>query len=73
MKYLFPLGLIMALVIAIGCDQSERAKVVRPPATGGPEIGAPAPEIVGTDLDGVEFSLSEYRGQVVMLDFYGDW
>ncbi len=41
--------------------------------SGGPTIGTEAPEIVGVDLDGVEFKLSDYRGKVVMLDFYGDW
>ncbi|MFK7766098.1 MAG: peroxiredoxin family protein [Mariniblastus sp.] len=44
-----------------------------PKAQGGPTIGEPAPEIEGVDLDGVEFKLSDYRGKVVMLDFYGDW
>jgi hypothetical protein len=29
-----------------------------------------APEIVGTDQDGKEFKLSDYRGKVVMLDFW---
>src|SRR5262249_20065479 len=32
-------------------------------------VGAPAPEIQGTDLDGRTFRLSEYRGRVVVLDF----
>ncbi len=36
-------------------------------------IGKTAPEIVGKDTDGVEFKLSDYRGKVVMLDFWGDW
>jgi len=36
-------------------------------------VGKTAPEIVGTDLDGVEFKLSDYRGKVVFLDFWGDW
>ena len=36
-------------------------------------VGCEAPEIVGTDLDGVEFKLSDYRGKVVFLDFWGDW
>lgn len=35
--------------------------------------GNVAPDIVGTDLDGVEFKLSDYRGKVVFLDFWGDW
>ena len=36
-------------------------------------IGKTAPDIVGEDLDGEEFKLSDYRGKVVMLDFWGDW
>ena len=36
-------------------------------------IGVEAPEIVGEDLDGVEFRLSDYRGKVVVLDFWGHW
>lgn len=36
-------------------------------------IGKPALEIEGHDLDGVEFKLSDYRGQVVLLNFWGDW
>ncbi len=36
-------------------------------------IGCVAPDIKAKDLDGVEFSLSDYRGKVVVLDFWGDW
>ena len=36
-------------------------------------MGCVAPEIEGADLDGKEFALSDYRGKVVMLDFWGDW
>ena len=39
----------------------------------GPAVGQLAPEIEGVDLEGTEFKLSDYRGKVVMLDFYGDW
>ena len=39
----------------------------------GLSVGDYAPDIVGTDLDGNEFKLSDYRGKVVMLDFWGDW
>ena len=35
--------------------------------------GKVAPEIEGVDLDGVPFQLSDYRGKVVVLDFWGDW
>ena len=37
------------------------------------EPGMAAPDIEGQDLDGVAFKLSDYRGKVVMLDFWGDW
>ncbi|MDP6957832.1 MAG: redoxin domain-containing protein [Planctomycetota bacterium] len=36
-------------------------------------VGKMAPDIVGKDLDGVEFKLSDYRGKVVFLDFWGNW
>ena len=36
-------------------------------------IGLPAPEIEAEDLDGVVFKLSDYRGKVVLLDFWGHW
>jgi hypothetical protein len=36
-------------------------------------IGQPAPEIIGTDVDGNEIRLSQFLGQVVVLDFWGDW
>jgi len=37
------------------------------------KIGKVAPDIEGHDLDEVEFKLSDYRGKVVVLDFWGDW
>jgi peroxiredoxin len=36
-------------------------------------VGATAPEISGTDVDGEEMSLSDFRGRVVVLDFWGSW
>lgn len=33
----------------------------------------PAPETAGKDCEGTEFKLSDYRGQVVLLYFWGDW
>ena len=46
--------------------------VVEDPQTGF-EVGMLAPEIEGEDLDGVPFKLSDYRGKVVVLDFWGHW
>lgn len=36
-------------------------------------IGAVAPEIEAADTSGVTFKLSDYRGKVVLLDFWGNW
>lgn len=36
-------------------------------------IGSEAPDIQAEDLDGVVFKLSDYRGKVVVLDFWGHW
>ncbi len=36
-------------------------------------VGCEAPIVSGEDTDGQLFSLSDYRGKVVMLRFWGDW
>jgi len=36
-------------------------------------VGHLAPEIEAEDLSGVAFKLSDYRGKVVLLDFWGNW
>jgi hypothetical protein len=36
-------------------------------------IGRPAMEIDGEDIAGVRFKLSDYRGKVVVLNFWGHW
>jgi len=36
-------------------------------------VGKEAPEIEAEDIEGEKFKLSEYRGKVVLLDFWGDW
>lgn len=36
-------------------------------------VGKVVPEIEGEDVDGVKFKISDYRGKVVMLDFWGHW
>ena len=82
MKQLLIMGIVTGFLISLGCDQpgpdsnpvTKKAPAIPADnAQGGPTIGEMAPEIVGADLEGVEFKLSDYRGQVIMLDFYGDW
>jgi thiol-disulfide isomerase/thioredoxin len=37
------------------------------------EVGCKAPEIEGPDLEGKPLKLSDFRGKVVVLDFWADW
>lgn len=37
------------------------------------QVGCTAPDIQGVDVEGVPFKLSDYRGKVVVLDFWGFW
>ena len=37
------------------------------------QVGMVAPDIEAKDQDGVAFKLSDYRGKVVLLDFWGFW
>ena len=48
----------------IGAEEFEKTRL---------QIGMEVPDIAGRDLDGVNFKLSDYRGKVVVLDFWGDW
>lgn len=49
-------------------SSTEKAAAAKPL----PDLGA-AKEISGKDQDGKEFKLSDYRGKVVMLDFWAGW
>ena len=37
------------------------------------QIGDVAPDIEGIDAEGISFRLSDYKGQVVVIDFWGFW
>ena len=36
-------------------------------------VGKAAPEVKGTDQDGKHFKLSDYKGKVVLLDFWSEF
>ena len=50
----------------------QKPKPLAPPVEGF-LVGNLAPEIFGEDLDDEPFRLSDYRGKVVVVDFWGDW
>jgi hypothetical protein len=53
----------------VGEKAKDRLEVLRHPIV----VGKPAPEIEGEDIDGKRFKLSDYRGKVILLDFWGNW
>ncbi len=57
--------LIASALLLTGC--------ARPSETGTVEIGRPAPPFKLPDLNGREISLSQFKGKVVMLDFWATW
>src|ERR1700722_4662612 len=57
-----------AFCLLCGCESNSRKAKSAMPA-----VGQLAPEIDGEDLDGKNFKLSEYKGKVVLLDFWGMW
>lgn len=52
----------------------EKEELQKPLRTDPSEwVGKPAPDFQVTDLKGEELSLKDYRGQVVLLDFWATW
>jgi hypothetical protein len=67
-------GLLLLGTILTGCA-TETPLTTRSskPQASLVAIGKPAPEIEGKDVDATPFKLSDYRGKVVMLDFWGNF
>lgn len=38
-----------------------------------PKIGQPAPEFSGTTIDGKRIELNDFKGKVVLIDFWASW
>ncbi len=58
--------LLASALLISGC-------VKPPPQRGALEIGRPAPTFNLKDLDGRMISLDQFKGKVVMLDFWATW
>lgn len=59
--------------VAPGLPKAVTPAAVTPSGKSGLEVGDTALEIDGEDIDGKKFKLSDYRGKVVVLDFWGHW
>jgi hypothetical protein len=75
--YLIPI-VTAGLFAAAACNTSTiPGPRVSPRKTGevreGIEAGMRAPDIKGVDADGKTFQLSDYRGKVVLIDFWAGW
>ncbi len=50
-----------------------RTSITREPGPGGASEVAPAPEVTFKDLDGKDVPLSQYKGKVVLVNFWATW
>ena len=71
------LGWAALAIVTAGCTSWNNPTTTRSasqlPSRTAVAVGQAAPEIVGEDIDGQSFKLSDYRGKVVMLDFWAEW
>lgn len=65
------LGLVLALGLAFFLVMGRVVDVATGPVP--PRRGVPAPAFSAVDLAGAEKSLADYRGQVVLVDFWATW
>lgn len=61
--------MIVVAPLLLGCGQGPNGVL----SGEAPAIGERAPETVGEDLDGRPLQLSDFRGKVVLLSFWGHW
>ena len=75
---------IMSFLLAIGCGQKEKMKLAVKPAESEkaiqlnkrperPDYAIKAPEFTLRTVQGDLFQLSDFRGKVVLLNFWGTW
>jgi cytochrome oxidase Cu insertion factor (SCO1/SenC/PrrC family) len=81
----FSLGAFALLAAACGSDAgapatsspggSNGTQLAAAPSNAkvGREVGELAPDFEVKDVDGKPFKLSDYRGKVVLIDFWGFW
>jgi cytochrome c biogenesis protein CcmG/thiol:disulfide interchange protein DsbE len=70
----FPaIAALAACLGAAGCSASDRGAKAAEPAVKAPKDRKPAPDFTLKDVDGRVVRLADYRGKVVLLDFWATW
>jgi cytochrome c biogenesis protein CcmG/thiol:disulfide interchange protein DsbE len=76
-KVLLIIGTVVVLVAAtIYADRATRVKPksrVNSTAQTEAIAGAPAPDVIFKDLDGKDATLAQYKGKVVLVNFWATW
>ena len=69
--------ILLTLFVLVGCDNSSSPSASAPAAAPTPAkgqlIGSTAPDFTLTDMEGQQVSLSQYRGKIVILNFWATW
>lgn len=61
-------GIVALCLLGLYLAGSHKSQMAKPTASGGT-----APDFTVTGIDGKKFSLSDYRGKVILLDFWATW
>lgn len=76
-KVLLIIGTVVVLIgVTFYADKVTRVKTKVPAADlakADPVPGIPAPEVTFKDLDGKDVPLSQYKGKVVLVNFWATW
>ena len=78
LKYLAPVLFIFLTVAVSGCTKNNESKTLsvsgnNSTATGMQEDKSKAPDFTLAGIDGKNISLSDYKGKVVIIDFWATW
>ena len=60
-------AVVTMLALSAGCQPEQIA------LNSDLKIGSTFPGIEGTDIHGQPISMEDFKGKVVLLDFFGDW
>ncbi len=72
-RYTFLLGLLILVSFSLTTLSCKKDNDEAPTPSTGLKVGEIAPDFTLPDQDGNEVTLSNFRGQVVLVDFWASW